>query len=651
MPNSRILVAFALALTAGGLIAQTKQLTLPDNHYLSESPTQLGNTGSGIWWRAAGPSRFQIVYDASHFLGNSGVTGPITLTKIKFRGEDAEANLGGQVYTGVNVQVGSTSLAAGGLSTTFATNLAPAAPNTTTMSAVGTTNVTVAPSLGSMPNNWNIELDLVAMGIATTFNPLGSEPNLLLDVTIPAAPSNAPPLALILLQNTTGTLAQIRGQGLTATTTTATTGTLSGIPLVVGVEVTGPGGYTTVVPATNEAFGGACGGSASSFYQGFVNGQQFDLGAGLTMLPDSSSAPTSYTVISGAPAPDLTKVNASPNLILDDAVVSFPLGFTFPFPGGSTQTIVPSTNGFIWLDPLMTDNAFAAVAARLLGDPVTGTTAPLYSGGRLAIYWTDLNMQRNVGLNGSAGLHIQVDTSGGAGNNVCYVTWWDVATFNVVGGTGVQGHQRWTFQMVLFENGVVQFRYGSVPTFTGASTVTTDCFAALVGFSPGRIGGLTGVNAADPQNRDLSLETPFTTRPEGGAGNIGQRAITAPNAGGGQYGGRLYPGQTATWNAVNVPAGTVLGAQLLDIAATRPGLQVPTITAPGCMLSTSTGATVWELFVLPTATATGTVSLAVPTGLSGVTLYSQFVTLGGLFGAPDLVTSSSNAIQQVIGLN
>ncbi|MFN9334330.1 MAG: hypothetical protein ACK6D1_17210, partial [Planctomycetota bacterium] len=224
MPNSRILVAFALALTAGGLIAQTKQLTLPDNHYLSESPTQLGNTGSGIWWRAAGPSRFQIVYDASHFLGNSGVTGPITLTKIKFRGEDAEANLGGQVYTGVNVQVGSTSLAAGGLSTTFATNLAPAAPNTTTMSAVGTTNVTVAPSLGSMPNNWNIELDLVAMGIATTFNPLGSEPNLLLDVTIPAAPSNAPPLALILLQNTTGTLAQIRGQGLTATTTTATTG-------------------------------------------------------------------------------------------------------------------------------------------------------------------------------------------------------------------------------------------------------------------------------------------------------------------------------------------------------------------------------------------------------------------------------------------
>ena len=651
MATNRSHLVLSLAALCGGLAAQAQQLTLPDNHYLSENPAQLGNTGSTVWWRAAGPSRFQIVYDGSHFTGNSGVTGPITLTKIKFRGEDAEANLGGQVYSGVTVQVGSTSLAAGSLSTTFATNLAPVAPNTTTMSAVGTTNVTVAPSLGSLPNNWNIELDLAAMGIATQFNPLGAEPNLILDINIPSAPSNLPPLGLIAMQNTTGTLAQVRGQGLTATTSGAATGTLNANPHVVGVEFLGPGGYTTVIPATNEFYGGACGGSAASFYQGFVNGQNFDLGGGLTLIPDNSAAPTFYTVTSGAPAPDLSRVNASPNSIVDDGVVNFPLGFTFPFPGGSTTTIVPSTNGFVWLDPAMTDNAFAAVASRLLGDPVPLTSSPLYSGARLAILWSDLNMQRNVGINPQAGLHIQVDTSGGAGNNVCYVTWWDVATFNVVGGTGVQGHARWTFQMALFESGLVQFRYGSVPTFAGASTTTASCYAAMVGFSPGRIGGLAGVNAADPQNRDLSLETPFSTKPEGGIGNIGQQAITTPNAGGAQYGGRLYPGQTATWNATNVPAGTILAAQLLDIASSRPGLQLPTITAPGCMLSTSTGATLWEVFVLPGATVTGTAALPIPAGLSGTTLYSQFVTLGGLFGAPDLVTSSSNAIKQVIGLN
>jgi hypothetical protein len=651
MATNRSHLVLSLAALCGGLVAQAQQLTLPDNHYLSENPTQLGNVGSTVWWRAAGPSRFQIVYDGSHFTGNSGVTGPITLTKIKFRGEDAEANLGGQVYSGVTVQVGSTSLAAGGLSTTFATNLAPLAPNTTTMSAAGTTTVTVAPSLGTLPNNWNIELDLVAMGIATQFNPLGSEPNLILDINIPSAPSNLPPLGLIAMQNTTGTLAQIRGQGVTATTAGAATGTLSAIPLVVGVEFLGSGGYTNVVPASNEAYGGACGGNAVSFYQGFVNGQPFDLGAGLTLIPDNSAAPTFYTVAPGAPAPDLSKVNASPNSILDDGVVNFPLGFSFPFPGGATTTIVPSTNGFVWLDGAMTDNAFAAVPSRLLGDPVPGTTAPLYSGGRLAILWSDLNMQRNVGLTPTAGLHIQVDTAGGAGNNVCYVTWLDVAPFNVVGGTGVNGHARFTFQMVLFESGLVQYRYGSTPTFAGASTTTPGCYAAMVGFSPGRIGGLAGVNSADPQNRDLSLEAPFNTRPEGGVGNIGQVALTTPNTGGVQYGGRLYPGQTATWNATNVPAGTLLGAQLIDLVSSRPGLQLPTITAPGCMLSTSTNAVIWEIFVLPAATAVGTVPLAIPTGLSGTALHAQFVTLGGLFGAPDLITSSSNAIRQVIGLN
>lgn len=644
-------LVLSLAALAGGLAAQAQQLTLPDNHYLSENPNQLGNTGSTVWWRAAGASRFQIVYDGSHFTGSSGVTGPITITKIKFRGEDAETNLGGQVYNGVTVQVGSTTLAAGALSTTFATNLAPAAPSTTTMGAIGTTNVTVAPATGTMPNNWNIELDLLAMGIVAQFNPLGAEPNLLIDVNIPTAPINAPPLGMIAMQNTTGTLAQIRGQGVTATAAGAATGTLNANPLVIGLEFLGPGGYTTVVPASNEFYGGACGGSASSFYQGFVNGQQFDLGAGLTMIPDNSAAPSLYTVVPGAPAPDLTKVNASPNSILDDGVVSFPLGFTFPFPGGATSTIVPSTNGFVWLDAAMTDNAFAAVAARLLGDPVAGTTGPLYSGGRLAILWSDLNMQRNVGLNANAGLHVLVDATGGPGNNVCYVTWLDVAPFNVVGGTGVNGHARWTFQMVLFENGLVQYRYGSAPTYVGASTVTVNCYAAMVGFSPGRVGGLAGVNAADPQNRDLSLEAPFSTRPEGGVGNIGQVALTTPNAGGAQYGGRLYPGQTATWNATNVPAGTILGAQLIDLASSRPGLQLPTITAPGCMLSTTTGATLWEIFVLPASTAVGTVPLAVPPGFSGTTIHAQFVTLGGLFGAPDLVTSSSNAIKQVIGLN
>ena len=59
----------------------------------------------------------------------------------------------------------------------------------------------------------------------------------------------------------------------------------------------------------------------------------------------------------------------------------------------------------------------------------------------------------------------------------------------------------------------------------------------------------------------------------------------------------------------------------------------PGITAPGCMLSTSTGALLWEITVLPPATVVGTVPLAVPHGFEGVDLYAQYVVLDG--GARD----------------
>src|SRR5678815_5470190 len=108
----------------------------------------------------------------------------------------------------------------------------------------------------------------------------------------------------------------------------------------------------------------------------------FDLGAGLTLTPDNTAAPNYYVVTGGAPPFDGTQVNAVPDVTADDGVVSRPLGFTFNYPGGSTTTIVPSSNGFVWLDSTMTDSGFAALVSRLLGD---GTTATTYSGARMAL--------------------------------------------------------------------------------------------------------------------------------------------------------------------------------------------------------------------------------------------------------------------------
>ena len=78
----RNIALLTLAAVAGALQAQ-QQIVLPDHHHLCESQTQIGNTGSTSWWRTTAVS-FQIVYDARHFLG-AGITGPITITKLRFR--------------------------------------------------------------------------------------------------------------------------------------------------------------------------------------------------------------------------------------------------------------------------------------------------------------------------------------------------------------------------------------------------------------------------------------------------------------------------------------------------------------------------------------------------------------------------------------
>ncbi len=637
----------ALAVLAGALGAQ-QQLVLPDHHNLCESQTQLSNFGSTSWWRTTA-GRFQIVYDAAHFL-NAGVTGPVTITRLKFRGEDAEINDGGQVYSGVTVELGSTSLTSTTMNTTtFATNRAPALPNTTTMGPLGTTPVTVAPSVGSTPNNWNIDIDLVAIGAAITFNPTGAEPSLLIDITLPTAPANAAPLAMIPIQDSTPGVPLVRGRGINTATPAALTGTASTAPPVVGLEFTGPGGYTAAIPARNTWYGAGCGGSPSAFYQTYVNGDIWDNGPGFTMTPDNVLAPNFYNVSAGAPAVDPTKIGAAALSIADDALVTHTLGWTFAYPGGSTPTIKPSTNGFVWLDATMVTSDFSPTLLEWLGN--TSTTP---NTARFAPYWHDFNAGRNTGLNPLAGLHVINDTAGGPGNTITYVTWLNVGEFNSVSGVGIFGHADWTFQVVMYEaTGVVEFRYGTMPIHIGSSGATVGGSSGIVGFTRGRIGGAAGLNSVDPQNRDLSSETPFSTAVEGATGNIGLTAVATPIAGGVQYGGRLFGGQSVTWNASNIPAGTLLGAQLIDLVGLNPGVTIPGITAPGCLLSVSTGALLHEITFFPTGT--GTVPLAIPAGynpaLLGATIFAQYVLLDGVFNpALPLISGSSNAMQMTVGL-
>lgn len=612
-------------ITLAGVSFPGQQLVLPDNHHLSESASFAG-AGSASWFRAGG-GRFQLLYEASHFV-NAGVTGPIALKKLLFRGEDGEPNMGGALWNGVMVQVGATSLTSATMTTTFATNRGV---GTTTLGPAGLTDITLLPSIGSTPNNYNLVIDLTAISAGFPFDPTSSRPNLLVDIIMPAAASlPIGQTAVMQMQDTNGSPAVVRGRGVTTGTSSGTTGTDSASPLLMGIEFVGVGGQQLVVSARNELYGAACGGAPSAFYQSFLEGQGFDL-RGLRLQVNDVATPTFYTVDGGAGAFDASMVNAAPHETGDDEIVAHGMPFTFRFPGGATNVVRICTNGFIWLDALTTDTDTQPAVGRLLGNT---TNLPA----RLVPCWYDFHCGRNAVTHPNAGLHVRNDLSGGPGNGKVWITWLDVGVYDsvAVGGTAVH-----RMQCVLHENGTVEYRYGTMPVWLSSSGSS----AALVGWSRGRIGAVASV---DPQSRDLSLELPFTTSVEGSTGHIGQTVVATPVAAA-TYGGRAFAGQTLTWSVNNIPAGTLVGVQLLDLAPSRPGFQLPTITAPGCMLSTTPNAVLWDVHVLPSATVNGAVPLVIPAGLDGAELYSQYVVLGGLFGAPDLITGASNAVKQIVG--
>ncbi len=659
----KLTLAFTtLALLASTLTAQ--KLVLPDNHNLMEASTYGSNAGDALEWSGTSAKRFQIIYDASHFTGKAGIPpGGVLITHIKFRGEDNEANLGGQVYSGLLVELGATSLTSTTMVATFGspTGGGPGTagsnrdPALTTLGALGTiATLTVLPSVGSCPNNYIIDIDLLAAGAAFMFDPWGPQPNLLIDIAAPTAPMQVAPQSMIPIQDTTAHGAGIRGKCYYTTLVTTATGTLDSTPPIVGVEFVGPGGQPTEMPAQAEYIGGGCGGAHSTIYQAFTQSQPFDLGAGLTLIPDVYPSPNVYTVINGAPPVDLSQLNAVANSTADDAVVTFPLGFTgipnagmFHFPGGATATIKPSTNGFVWLDGVSTGTLYPCTKANMLG------TAGAYPA-RLLPYWTDLNGTRNTAANPLAGLHVKTvpETSLGAGDAVCYITWYDTGSFRTVSGTGIYGHESWTFQCVLHElTGVVEYRYGAMQPFNSTFWTPTMENAAIVGFTRGRIGATPSL---DPQSRDLSHELPYTTAVEGTTSNVSLTGVATPVAGSAYQTGRMFGGQTLKYNIDNIPAGTIIAWTILDVGASQPAIPIDIFgfSPPGCRLSTSLSPILlpFEQFLLPTPSVTGTVPLPIPHGWEGTTITAQAIGID-VFGGPFLIPWTSNAIKYTVGLD
>jgi hypothetical protein len=433
-------------------------------------------------------------------------------------------------------------------------------------------------------------------------------------------------------------------------------GTATDLPPVLLIRFVspGPGGYPALIPARDERYGAACGGATSTFYQLFAHDEYFDLKdpgqvdlmSGLRLTPNAYPGPSFYIVTGGAaPVDVLNGVVGVPISVADDATVPFAPIPPFQYPGGpvgGTTAIRPSTNGYVILDPASTEvsSDFSPTVAEWLGTPATNLA-------RVAPFWHDFSPNKNTIIDPLSGLYAVINAFNPA---EVLITWYRVGRFNSVAQQGQEYH---TMQCSLNSaTGVIEFRYGPMDqiwgdTFTAGVTGGT---AGITGFTRGSIGG---VPSKDPQSRDLSIERPFRTQVEGATGHMGNTVVATPVVEGPVYMGRAFYGQTLKWNANNVPAGSLLGVQLIDIAASRPGIMAAFLTAPGCMLSTTPGAILWEVTVFPPASVTGTVGFTVPIGwpgFLGFDLYAQYVVLDGLFIPGPLITVASNAVHNTIGL-
>ncbi|HEX5053483.1 MAG TPA: hypothetical protein VFZ65_17020 [Planctomycetota bacterium] len=596
-----------LATMTGALAGQ--QLVVPDSQNFFDS----GTTTAG-WPTAAAGGRVQWCYDTSHFT-LAGVTGPITINRLHFRAADGVPNPGGQMYAGVTVRLGYAALDHAALSTTYALNQGVMGPASAPLA------ITLLPVTGTTPNDYFVNIDLAANGAAFTYDPTTGN-DLLVDLTFPSGPT---PATFLSAQATSSVIAQ---RGRRCAGTLAGPGALSAFAAVIQLDFTGPGGYSVHNGAHVESYGASCGVQAQSFYQAFGQ-EEFDLrgtpGNSMLLVPDNSAAPNYYTVTKGNYAPDLSPKAlgyGSPD-ISDDGVVQETPGFTFYFPGGSTTTFSACTNGYCWLGSNTTGD-FSPTLAEVL------TSMP-----RFMPYWQDMHAGRNTLTNPGSGMYVYTDVSGGPGNRRTTVTWKEIGQFAgaATGGVAVN-----TFQLRMWENGNVEFRYGAMSSFHSGGGFT--------GFSRG---GSAASPAVDPGSRDLSAELPFVTSPEGTAGTasmlltVNSRPIMS-----------LVAPVTVVHTVSNLNPTTVAFAYLLlSFGPEAPGLPLP-FSNPGCLLSlTGDPWTMGASMPLPGASYAD-MGITLPPGASpngfglmGVSFYTQAVTLE-YDGVWQL--RSSNALKHTLGL-
>ncbi|MDA0373714.1 MAG: hypothetical protein O2865_08005 [Planctomycetota bacterium] len=423
----------ALLLSSGAALAQAN-LVVPAGMANS-------NPGStGLAWRNTA-FHFQMLYDDSHFT-SQGINYPIVISRLQYRAAGGRTSAGGEVYSGITVQMTTSPSDWSAPSTTFANNLG--ADVTTVFQG----NVTCLAAAGTSPNTYIIDIPLATPFV---YDPsLGQD--LLIDVDAPTAPLPTGVPSMGASSN-----ASHLARRISTTTVGSPTGSLSYFACVVLMDYAPQPNV-----ATATSYGAGCVSQAVSFHEPFLPGT-FDLG-GTAGAPNSillNPLSTGYVVVPGSNA-WATPTSTALTLGDDELTPPITLPFTFSYPGGSTTDILVCSNGFVYLDPAQTSTSAAGSVAGLL------TFGP-----RLAPLWNDLDPSTG------GSVYYDVDLSG----NVVYVTWDQVPLFG-------NGAALSTIQLAMYSDGRVEYRYQDVQNAT-----------AVTGWSPGngaRNGGDVDISVSMP---------------------------------------------------------------------------------------------------------------------------------------------------------
>ncbi len=590
-----------------GLVSAQTYVFAPDNAALSQP------SSSALAWRDSTTGfRTQMIYDTSHFT-NFGVNGPCVITRLRYRASNNNTAVGGSypgdgATTGITLDIGTAAVDYAAASTTYALNRG-AMQNVLTFATVN-----VASGGGTTPNNYVID---IAIPGGFVYDPTAGQ-DLLIEISGPDFIGTIPTLATGISAVTS------RAQRIANTTTTGTTGLLSGLCPVVLFDILGPGGladdgsgFPLLIGGSTQGYGVGCGPNPRSVAELFpTSAATLDLPNGFVLLPDVPFAPTSYVVIPGFGAPffpiggtPLLSNSATPGVIGDDAMSqACTLPFSFPFVGGSTTVVHANSNGYIALAPTTSlGGDFSPTLTDMVG-ATTGTHAGLP---RFFPCWYDLHASRNVTLNPAAGIHFDVDAASGK----AYLTWNDVGEF----ATTTAGTKSFTFQVELSADGTIEVRYGTMSAFGSATS------SKIVGFTP-------GAPSAPPPSVDLSAAFPYQT---GLTDDLPlTMSATAPVVG--------LP-FTITTNSIPLPG---IALNWISSVQYNPGIDLAVLGAPGCAIYMDPTASALNSLLVGVGSQALTVTVPADPVFAGVTLYTQSAA-SSAFNA--LGFQTANAVALTIG--